>query len=67
MLLCPNHHRAVHRCDAPSDWADRLRSRRAPGAAGGSTSKWLVAEADGRLNANRDNKATWERFVVTTR
>ena len=23
VLLCPNHHRAVHRCDAPFDWADR--------------------------------------------
>jgi len=22
MLVCPNHHRAVHRCDAPIDWAD---------------------------------------------
>jgi 5-methylcytosine-specific restriction protein A len=22
VLLCPNHHRAVHRCDAPFDWAD---------------------------------------------
>ena len=21
-LLCPNHHRAVHRMDAPLDWAD---------------------------------------------
>lgn len=23
VLLCPNHHRAVHRCDAPFDWADQ--------------------------------------------
>ncbi len=22
VLLCPNHHRSVHRCDAPFDWAD---------------------------------------------
>ena len=22
ILLCPNHHRAVHGCDAPLDWAD---------------------------------------------
>lgn len=22
MLVCPNHHRAIHRCDAPLDWTD---------------------------------------------
>jgi hypothetical protein len=22
MLVCPNHHRAIHRCDAPIDWSD---------------------------------------------
>ena len=22
MLVCPNHHRAIHRCDAPLDWGD---------------------------------------------
>lgn len=22
MLVCPNHHRAIHRCDAPLDWDD---------------------------------------------
>jgi len=22
MLVCPNHHRAIHRCDAPIDWGD---------------------------------------------
>ena len=22
VLLCPNHHRAVHSCDAPFDYAD---------------------------------------------
>ena len=22
MLVCPNHHRAIHRCDAPLDWQD---------------------------------------------
>jgi len=20
VLICPNHHRAIHRCDAPFDW-----------------------------------------------
>jgi hypothetical protein len=20
MLVCPDHHRAIHRCDAPLDW-----------------------------------------------
>jgi len=23
MLVCPNHHRAIHRCDAPLDGSDR--------------------------------------------
>lgn len=22
MLVCPNHHRAIHQCDAPLDWGD---------------------------------------------
>ena len=22
MLVCPNHHRAIHQCDAPLDWND---------------------------------------------